>query len=124
VAEFRAALERDRPPGRDGGRSRRRWRSRVHPSSYRLRAQLFLRKLLPPTSRFYPPLQFEREADIHVWPWQHVDWERIERRLREGGCEVVRRDDYLVYREGYPLDLYEAHKDRCSDMRTLVARRS
>jgi SAM-dependent methyltransferase len=124
LADFQEAVRREARRGR--GRRRpdsTRWQRLLSPSAHALRARLLLRRVIPAGSRLYTPLQFEEEMDIHVWQASHIEWDRIERRLIDLGCEILRRQDYLLYRDGYPVDVYDAHRDRCSDMRLLVARK-
>ncbi len=63
------------------------------------------------------------EGDIHVWPDDHIEWERIEGVFAETNCETVYRDDYLLYMSRYPSELYEQYRDKCTDMRVTAARR-
>jgi ubiquinone/menaquinone biosynthesis C-methylase UbiE len=123
VAEFRRRVAEDGAPKGWWHPEESRWQRAFLPSTCARRGRMLLRRLLPHTSRLYPPFQFEREGDVHVWPWAHPEWSMIEERLESGGCEVVHREDYLLYRDGYPLDVYEEYRDRCNDMRLIVARR-
>jgi len=43
--------------------------------------------------------------------------------LREAGFEVVATEDYLLYRQGTPEDLYEHYHGLTADVRMLLARR-
>lgn len=66
--------------------------------------------------------RYEREGDIHVWPDDHVDWDKIlEIVCRQ--CVLVRNEDYLLYRPKGGVPLYERFRDRCSDMKFVVARK-
>jgi ubiquinone/menaquinone biosynthesis C-methylase UbiE len=67
--------------------------------------------------------RYKREGDIHVWPDDHIEWEKIERILREQGFEVVLKHDYLLYKAVYKLQVYHEYKDRCADERVLIARK-
>lgn len=67
--------------------------------------------------------RYEREGDIHVWPDDHVEWEKIGAILAQAGASVLRSDAYLAYVPRGGLALYERFKDRCADMRLLVARK-
>jgi SAM-dependent methyltransferase len=91
---------------------RRRWQRYLMPSKYVFAVRQRI-----------DPLFWLDEADIHVWPADHIEWAQIERVVREAGADVLRAEDYLVFRAGYPRDLWDAHRDRCADMRLLVARR-
>jgi ubiquinone/menaquinone biosynthesis C-methylase UbiE len=62
------------------------------------------------------------EGDIHVWPDDHIEWRKIEDLFLDEKCEVVLRKDYLLYNR-YPLDVYQAYKNKCSDMRVFIARK-
>lgn len=89
------------------------WQRYLQPSRYYTRA----RRVFNP---FYP---HDIEGDIHVRPDDHIEWDKVEDRLERGGCEVVRRVDYLNYSREYPDDAWERHKDTCTNMRLTVARR-
>ena len=67
--------------------------------------------------------RYKREGDIHVWPDDHIEWDKIERLLVEEGFEIVLKQDYLLYKSGYDVDVYNEHKDKCADERLLVARK-
>lgn len=67
--------------------------------------------------------RYEPEGDIHVFPDDHIEWEEIKGVLQQRGCQVLKEEDYLVYKKQYPLDLYREYAARCSDMRLLVARK-
>lgn len=114
LAEFRDAVvahERAQP------RSLRRF---VDPARYRelaSHAHVQLRR------RFGDP-RYEPEGDIHVWPDDHIEWDDIERVVTGAGFEVLRADDYLIYRRGVPEELWARYRDRGAvDARLFVARR-
>ena len=67
--------------------------------------------------------RFQVEGDLHVWPDDHVDWEAIGRALRDAGFEVLRSEDYLLFRAGYPPELHARYKGSCADQRVVAARR-
>ncbi len=73
--------------------------------------------------RLFNP-RYANEGDIHVWPDDHIEWPQIEDVLRHAGCEVIHRDDYLLYQRIYRPDVYERYRDRCVDQRLLVARKA
>jgi SAM-dependent methyltransferase len=72
--------------------------------------------------RLFNP-RFANEGDIHVWPDDHIEWPQIEDVLDAAGCEIVRVEDYLLYRRIYRAQVYDRYKDRCVDQRLLVARK-
>lgn len=108
---FQQALEDRRHPG---------W---WHPGRKRWQRYLMPSKYVFAVRQRIDPLFWLDEADIHVWPADHIEWAEVERVLRARGAEILRAEDYLVFRDGYPPDLYEAHRGRCDDMRLLVARK-
>lgn len=67
--------------------------------------------------------RYKPEGDIHVWPDDHVEWDKIERLLVSEGFEIVLKRDYLLYRNEYKLDVYNEYKDKCADETALIARK-
>jgi SAM-dependent methyltransferase len=108
---FQQALEDHRHPG---------W---WHPGRKRWQRYLMPSKYVFAVRQKIDPLFWLDEADIHVWPADHIEWGEIERVLDEAGAEILRAEEYLVYRAGYPPELYEEHRGLCADMRLLVARK-
>lgn len=68
--------------------------------------------------------KYSNEGDIHVWPDDHIEWERIEEVLRADGFETLFAEDYLVFRGRYRPEVHEQYRRRCSDMRVLAMRRA
>jgi len=68
--------------------------------------------------------RYKREGDIHVWPDDHVEWDEIEQILAARGFEIVVKRDYLLYKSIYNMQIYNEYKDRCTDERVLIARRT
>ncbi len=67
--------------------------------------------------------RYKREGDIHVWPDDHVEWNKVEQVLQSHGFEIVLRQDYLLYKAIYDLRVYEEYKERCADERVVIARK-
>jgi ubiquinone/menaquinone biosynthesis C-methylase UbiE len=67
--------------------------------------------------------RYKREGDIHVWPDDHIEWDKIEQVLLSHGFEILLRHDYLLYKATYDLRVYNEYKDRCADERVLIARK-
>lgn len=74
-----------------------------------------IRKTLNP--RYAP------EGDIHVWPDDHIEWDKIRAIFDELDVEIIRDEDYLLYYPHYDLKLYEEYKNRCSDVHLLIGRK-
>jgi ubiquinone/menaquinone biosynthesis C-methylase UbiE len=68
--------------------------------------------------------RYKREGDIHVWPDDHIEWDRIEQVLDAKGLVVILKQDYLLYKSPYKLDAYNEYKERCADQRMLIARKN
>jgi len=88
----------------------------------------FLPKLISPAwylrkARLLVNPRYAEEGDIHVWPDDHIEWTEIQRTLEETGTDVVSVEDYLLYQPHYPLDVYDRYRNRCTDMRLLLARK-
>jgi len=114
LAEFRArVLEHDRAQPKPLGRF-------LDPRHYRTLGRHHLIQL---RRRFGIP-RYWPEGDIHIWPDDHIEWDEIERVLRERGFESVAAEDYLLYREGTPDVLYERYRHLTADVRMLLARRA
>jgi len=67
--------------------------------------------------------RYKREGDIHVWPDDHIEWDKIEQLVIEEGLEIILKEDYLLYKSGYDVDVYNEYKDKCADERLLIARK-
>jgi ubiquinone/menaquinone biosynthesis C-methylase UbiE len=68
--------------------------------------------------------RYKREGDIHVWPDDRIEWGRIEQVLAQRHFEIILKQDYLVCSNLYKRDVYNRYKDRCSDQRLLIARKT
>jgi SAM-dependent methyltransferase len=91
----------------------RRWQRFLMPSRYALKIR----------QRINPAYPWDVEGDIHVWDHDHIEWDRVEERLRAAGCEIVRRHDYLNYSSAYPDEVWARFQDECTNTRLVVARR-
>ncbi len=67
--------------------------------------------------------RYKREGDIHVWPDDHIEWDRIKQLLASEGFEIILKEDYLLYKNEYDPDIYNEYKDKCADERVLIARK-
>ncbi|MFA5880388.1 MAG: class I SAM-dependent methyltransferase [Candidatus Margulisiibacteriota bacterium] len=67
--------------------------------------------------------RYQSEGDIHVFPDNHIEWEKIADLLNNNGCEIVLKKDYLLYIKGYSVDIYQEYKNKCTDMKVLIARK-
>lgn len=67
--------------------------------------------------------RYKREGDLHVWPDDHVEWHKIEQILLSRGFEIVLKQDYLLYKAIYDLQVYEEYRERYADERVVIARK-
>jgi glycosyltransferase involved in cell wall biosynthesis/ubiquinone/menaquinone biosynthesis C-methylase UbiE len=72
--------------------------------------------------RWFNP-KYSNEGDIHVWPDDHVEWQRIEDTLMGLGFEVVLSEDYLLCKKLYHRDIYRKFEKLCSDTRLMAFRK-
>ena len=72
--------------------------------------------------RLFDP-RHANEGDIHVWPDDHIEWPAIRALLEERQFEVVRDEDYLLYRGRYREDVYDRFVGRCTDTKVMVFRK-
>lgn len=87
------------------------WRKYLTPSNYLHR----LRRVFEP--------RYSNEGDIHVWPDDHIEWERIKAVMAAAGFEVAGEEDYLLYRKLYHREVYDRYAGRCTDMRAMTFRK-
>ena len=83
----------------------------LRPTNY---IDFFIRKLRNP--------RYRREGDIHVFPDDHIEWQKIAERINKHGEMLIQRD-YLLYRSGFKTEVYEAYKTTLSDMRLAIYRK-
>ncbi|MGQ0559108.1 MAG: class I SAM-dependent methyltransferase [Sphingosinicella sp.] len=72
--------------------------------------------------RLFDP-RHSNEGDIHVWPDDHIEWQRIKALFAERGYETVIEQDYLLYRQIYRREVFDRFVDRCTDTKATVFRR-
>jgi len=72
--------------------------------------------------RLFDP-RHANEGDIHVWPDDHIEWDKIAAVLAQSGLEPVMSHDYLLFRGGYDEKAYAAYRARTSDMRCMAFRK-
>jgi SAM-dependent methyltransferase len=68
--------------------------------------------------------RFQIDGDLHVWPDDHIEWDRLENILVDSGAAPVLIRDYLLCRgEGELAELHREYRDRCADMRLGIFRK-
>ncbi len=82
-------------------------------------------------NRIRPLFQWQRwfnrrwmpEGDLHIWPEDHIEWARIERRMLDVGVTPHIVHDYLLYEARYQREAWERWKHRLTDFRMWVGRK-
>ncbi len=82
-------------------------------------------------NRIAPLLQWQRwfnarwmpEGDLHIWPEDHIEWDRVAARLREHGVAQEIVHDYLLFDAHFDRAVWERWKDRLTDYRMWVGRK-
>ena len=97
--------------------------------------QLQKEALRPDWSRFFRPSNYyhklrrlfdprhANEGDIHVWPDDHIEWPKVRGLLEGLGFEVIREEDYLLYRGRYRPDVFDRFVGRCTDTKVMIFRK-
>ncbi len=91
------------------------------------RWQYLVRAIVTPSrhiARLRRKLRLSDEGDIHVYPDDHIEWDRIIEVLESVDAQIVRRIDYLPFQRGYDPEIWEEYRDRCSELTCVIARRS
>ena len=65
--------------------------------------------------------RYQPEGDIHVYPDDHIEWNKVATALVASGVEIVSESDYLLFKRGYDQVVYEKYKDKTSDTHFLIA---
>ena len=64
--------------------------------------------------------KYSYEGDIHVWPDDHIEWNKIDEILSSNRVKRLHNYDYLLFRGGYKESIYREYYSKCSDMRCRV----
>lgn len=78
---------------------------------------------IPERLRLWLNPRYMPEGDIHLWPDDHIEWDRIQGVLLSADCEIVTQEDYLLFMAWYPTAVYDDFKSRCTDTRLMIARK-
>lgn len=73
--------------------------------------------------RLFINSKYQREGDVHVFEDDHIMWSDVKKELLAHGMEILREEDYLLYRRNYRLEAYERWKGKVGDMHVLVAKK-
>lgn len=82
-----------------------------------------LRNYVHKVATFFNP-RHAVEGDIHVWPDDHIEWDRIEIEMERFGFKKIFSEDFLVYNSIYRPEEWFAVKDLFSDTRCSAYQKS
>lgn len=68
--------------------------------------------------------RYQPEGDIHVWPDDHIEWDKIEILLTKNNFRIIYSENYLAYKEGDDLQVHNNLKNTFHDMKLLIAIKS
>lgn len=66
--------------------------------------------------------RYEREGDIHVWPDDHIEWQKIHEVFKIENCIRIKEVDYLMYKPKGAAD-FNSFKDVCNDTKYVIYRK-
>jgi hypothetical protein len=64
--------------------------------------------------------RYIREGDIHVWKDDHINWDKIKKIIYLNNCKIIKEEDYLMYNTLCEIEIYNAYKNKCSDMKDII----
>ena len=67
--------------------------------------------------------RYEREGDLHVWPDDHIEWDKVVAAAAHFDVSIVKTCDYLLYQPRGGRELYSRYCDVCTDTRYIFARK-
>lgn len=67
--------------------------------------------------------RYRSEGDIHVFPDDHIEWEKVVVKLQASSVDILYESDYLLFKRGYDVSVYEKYKPLISDMHCLIAQK-
>lgn len=67
--------------------------------------------------------RYQEEGDIHVWADDHIEWNKIINVLEKNNCEILLKEDYLLFKNNYNEEVYSKYQNKLVDTRLLIARK-
>ena len=64
------------------------------------------------------------DGDIHVWPDDHIEWDRIIGALEHLGFSIHSYEHTLELRNGYSRELWEQYRKQCHDQSCLMMKKT
>lgn len=67
--------------------------------------------------------RYRGEGDIHVFPDDHIEWDKIAKVLNDNSMVIALQKDYLLYKKNYNYSVYCENRDSIQDTHLLVAKK-
>jgi ubiquinone/menaquinone biosynthesis C-methylase UbiE len=67
--------------------------------------------------------RYQREGDLHVFKDDHIEWSKVIAAIEAAGGKILRSQDYLLFRRGFDISIYNKYSNSVSDMHVLVMRK-
>jgi ubiquinone/menaquinone biosynthesis C-methylase UbiE len=67
--------------------------------------------------------KYEKEGDVHVWPDDHINWDKIKEIFLKDGHKILTENNYLLYRPEAGLIPYNKYKNRCNDIKYIIVQK-
>lgn len=67
--------------------------------------------------------RYKTEGDIHVWPDDHIEWDKIKNVIKENNAEIICEEDYLLYYPKISVEKYEEFMEKCNDTKLIVIKK-
>jgi ubiquinone/menaquinone biosynthesis C-methylase UbiE len=88
-----------------------RWKNFLKPKNYYIKIRTLFNK------------RYRYEGDIHVFPDDHIEWDKIKKIMNDLKFEIILEEDYLLYSEGVPKKLYNSYKKLTSNTKIMAFRK-
>lgn len=89
---------------------------------YKLKKYLILSNYINKFRSIKNP-KYSAEGDIHVFPDDHIEWDKIKSILDKEGFQSIKTQDYLLFRGGYDRKVFDKYRDSLVDMCQLIAKK-
>lgn len=66
--------------------------------------------------------KYQREGDIHVFPEDHIEWDKIFHAVSPT-VEIIKNVDYLMYQPKAKIDEYNNYAEQCTDTKCVIFRK-
>jgi len=68
--------------------------------------------------------RYQVEGDIHVWPDDHIEWQKIKVIIEKNKLEIIKQYDFLLFNSKFDATLYNQYKEKITDTRAVIFRKS